>query len=208
MKWWDWIQATFKNLLYFILLCQQTLVKLLTYFMNSSFKIRFSIYLEIPRCPVWCLASPINLSSRRSLATLFMPEMPLWLDDRNFKTLSKNLEAFFSKCEIWFTVPINQRPVIFKRIWPKRQRNFFKDPHEDNSCQLKSIHFKKSVTRSSFLSKSVVIFVIVILKMTTLFERNEDRVTGFLKWTDFRYIYFFTERDGCRLESLNRKTVS
>jgi hypothetical protein len=33
----------------------------------------------------------------------------------------------------------------------------------------------------TFLSKSVVIFVIVILKMTTLFERNEDRVTGFLK---------------------------
>ena len=46
---------------------------------------------------------------------------------------------------------------------------------------LKSVHFKKAVTRSSFLSKSVVIFVVVILKMTTLFERNEDRVTGFLK---------------------------
>ena len=25
----------------------------------------------------------------------------------------------------------------------------------------------------------------IINKMTTLFERNEDRVTGFLKWTDF-----------------------
>ena len=47
--------------------------------------------------------------------------------------------------------------------------------------RLKSVHFKKPVTRSSFLSKSVVIFVVVILKMTTLFERNEDRVTGFLK---------------------------
>ena len=46
---------------------------------------------------------------------------------------------------------------------------------------LKSVHFKKPVTQSSFLSKSVVIFVVVILKMTTLFERNEDRVTGFLK---------------------------
>ena len=33
---------------------------------------------------------------------------------------------------------------------------------------LKSVHFKKPV-------------VVVILKMTTLFERNEDRVTGFLK---------------------------
>ena len=46
---------------------------------------------------------------------------------------------------------------------------------------LKSVHFKKPVTGSSFLSKSVVIFVVVILKMTMLFERNEDRVTGFLK---------------------------
>ena len=49
------------------------------------------------------------------------------------------------------------------------------------SCLLKSVYFKKPVTQSSFLSKSVVIFVVVILKMTTLFERNEDRVTGFLK---------------------------
>ena len=46
---------------------------------------------------------------------------------------------------------------------------------------LKSVHFKKPVMRSSFLPKSVVIFVVVILKMTTLFERNEDRVAGFLK---------------------------
>ena len=47
------------------------------------------------------------------------------------------------------------------------------------NIELKSVHFKKPVTRSSFLSKSVVIFVVVILKMTTVFERNEDRVTGF-----------------------------
>ena len=46
---------------------------------------------------------------------------------------------------------------------------------------VKSVHVKKPVTRSSFLSKSVVTFVDVILKMTTLFERNEDRLTGFLK---------------------------
>ena len=39
---------------------------------------------------------------------------------------------------------------------------------------LKSVHFKKPVTQSSFLSKSVVIFVVVILKMTTLFEKNEE----------------------------------
>ena len=52
---------------------------------------------------------------------------------------------------------------------------------------LKSVHFKKPVTWSSFLTKSVVIFVVVILKMTTSFGRNEDRVTGFLKWTDFNH---------------------
>ena len=49
---------------------------------------------------------------------------------------------------------------------------------------LKSFHFKKPVRRSSFLSKSVVIFtdfVLISAKMTTLFERNEDRVSGFLK---------------------------
>ena len=45
---------------------------------------------------------------------------------------------------------------------------------------LKSVHFKKPVTRSSFLSKSVVIFNTTTTNMTTLFERNEDRVTGFL----------------------------
>ena len=52
---------------------------------------------------------------------------------------------------------------------------------------LKSVHFKKPVTWSSFLTKSVVIFVVIILKMTTLFGKNEDRVTGFLKWTDFNH---------------------
>ena len=49
---------------------------------------------------------------------------------------------------------------------------------------LKSVHFKESVTRSSFLAKSVVIFADFVLipgKMTTLFARNEDRVTDCLK---------------------------
>ena len=46
---------------------------------------------------------------------------------------------------------------------------------------LKSVHFKKPVTGSSFLSKNVVIFNITTTNMTTTFERNEDRVTGFLK---------------------------
>ena len=59
--------------------------------------------------------------------------------------------------------------------------------------QLKSVHFKKSVTQSSFLAKSVVIFsdfVLISVKMTTLFARNENRVTDFLKWTNFRCLNF------------------
>ena len=59
--------------------------------------------------------------------------------------------------------------------------------HNGFKIVLKSVHFKKPVARSSFLSKSVVIFVVVILKVTTLFKRNEDRVTDFLKWTDFSW---------------------
>ena len=46
---------------------------------------------------------------------------------------------------------------------------------------LKSVHFKKPVTRSSFLAKSVVIFNVTTTNMTTLFERNENHATGFLK---------------------------
>ena len=52
---------------------------------------------------------------------------------------------------------------------------------KNKTIGLKSVDFLKPVTQSLFLSKSVVIFVIVILKMITLFERNEDCVTGFLK---------------------------
>ena len=51
---------------------------------------------------------------------------------------------------------------------------------------LKSVHFKKLVTRSSFLSKKVLIFNKPTTNVTTLFERNEDCVTDFLKWTDFK----------------------
>ena len=54
---------------------------------------------------------------------------------------------------------------------------------------IKSIHFKRSVTRFSFLAKSVVIFsdfVLISVKMTTLFARNENRGTDFLKWMDFK----------------------
>ena len=65
--------------------------------------------------------------------------------------------------------------VAKERPWLKKSLFLCK------KTNLKSVHVKKPVTRSSFLSKSVVIFVVVILKMTTLFERNEDHVTGFLK---------------------------
>jgi hypothetical protein len=51
----------------------------------------------------------------------------------------------------------------------------------ESEISLKSVHFKKLVTQSSFLSKSVVIFNITTTNMITLFEINEDRVTGFLK---------------------------
>ena len=43
---------------------------------------------------------------------------------------------------------------------------------------------KVTIPLSIFLmvkSSEKILFVVVILKMTTLFERNEDRVTGFLK---------------------------
>ena len=49
---------------------------------------------------------------------------------------------------------------------------------------LKFVHFKNPVMRSSFLAKSVVIVTEIktkSAKMTTLFARNEDCVTGFLK---------------------------
>ena len=52
----------------------------------------------------------------------------------------------------------------------------------DRKGLLKSVHLKKPVvTRFSFLSKNVVIFNITTTNMTTIFERNEDCVTGFLK---------------------------
>ena len=46
---------------------------------------------------------------------------------------------------------------------------------------LKSVHFKKTVAQSF---KSIVIFAEIktkSAKMTALFERNENNVTGFLK---------------------------
>ena len=48
---------------------------------------------------------------------------------------------------------------------------------------LKSVHFKETVARSSFLSK-LWYFLICIEKYHN-FERNEDLATVFLKWTDF-----------------------
>ena len=62
--------------------------------------------------------------------------------------------------------------------------NFYEFKKEYLPRQLKTVHFKKSVTRSSFLAKSAVVFAGIktkSAKMTTLFARNEDRVTKFLK---------------------------
>ena len=52
---------------------------------------------------------------------------------------------------------------------------------------LKSIHFKKTVGQSSFLSK-VMSFSLCFefSKNDNTFERNEDCTNVFLKWTDFR----------------------
>jgi hypothetical protein len=57
-----------------------------------------------------------------------------------------------------------------------------------NICSISKYELKSVHTRSSFLSKSVVIFTDFVLISATLFERNEDRVSGFLKWTDFSLI--------------------
>ena len=46
---------------------------------------------------------------------------------------------------------------------------------------LKSVHFKESVTRSSFLAKSVVIFPGIKTKSVKMTTRKEDHVTDFLK---------------------------
>ena len=73
---------------------------------------------------------------------------------------------------------LKMRAVMTSKNSNTVARNSFSCPRV---LLLKSVHFKKPVTRSSFLSKSVVIFNITTTNMTTLFERNEDRVTGFLK---------------------------
>ena len=59
---------------------------------------------------------------------------------------------------------------------------------------LKSVHFKNPVTQSSFLSKALS-FCWLCFDFTendNTFERNEDRVTGFLKWTNFRCYLFLS----------------
>ena len=69
---------------------------------------------------------------------------------------------------------------------PRGKGTYFK-----NSCEgkaLKSVHFKKTVAQSSFLSK-VLSFLLKSKqsqrKWQNAFERNEDCATVFLKWTDF-----------------------
>ena len=60
---------------------------------------------------------------------------------------------------------------------------------------LKSVHFKKTVAQSSFLSK-VLSFLLTLFwfqQNDNTFERNEDCATVFLKWTDFKYIFNLNE---------------
>ena len=70
---------------------------------------------------------------------------------------------------------------VIKEVGGRGGQMMMFDDKVDGCWWLKSVHFQKPVTRSSFLSKSVVIFNITTTNMTTLFERNEDRITGFLK---------------------------
>ena len=69
---------------------------------------------------------------------------------------------------------------MIKNLRQNAKFKTYKLNNNDNNS-LKSVHFKKPVMRSSFLSKSVVIFNITTANMTTLFERNEDCETDFLK---------------------------
>ena len=66
------------------------------------------------------------------------------------------------------------------------------------SFLVKSVHFKKPLTRISFLSKCCH-FLWNQRKLYWKwqhFERNEIRVTGFLKWTDFSTAWLWWKMRG------------
>ena len=75
--------------------------------------------------------------------------------------------------------------------------NFLMSWKKCGLMSIKSVHFKNPVMRSSFLSKSLsftiqhqlnqnkVSWCNINIENDNNFERNEDRTTVFLKWTDF-----------------------
>ena len=76
---------------------------------------------------------------------------------------------------------------------------------------VKSVHFKKTFMRSSFLSKLWYFSIqhqltskqsqLLLYWKVPQYGRNEDRKTGFLKWTDFRKSTLFLHflRPHCRI---------
>ena len=54
---------------------------------------------------------------------------------------------------------------------------------------LKSVHFKNTYICAILISfKIVVLFVLICIEMYHNFERNENRATVFLKWTNFSFL--------------------
>ena len=83
---------------------------------------------------------------------------------------------------------------------------------------VKSVHFKKTVAQSSFLSK-VLSFSLTLFwfqkKNDNTFERKEDCATVFLKWRDFKckliklYItYLFIQFQSYSLPKLKKKVFT
>ena len=141
---------------------------------STSFRGRYSskLILYLLRNEVY---GAVSTYRKRKMTWLLWP----FLENLNFssnKKINGSTYADFEKSKIWMP----QMLMFWTRIGPNTKKYL-----PSQYSPLNSVHFKKPVTRSSFLSKRVVIFVVVILKMTMLFERNEDHVTGFLKWTDF-----------------------
>ena len=83
----------------------------------------------------------------------------------------------------------------FHKVWKYILGNVWPRTHPNVYQPLKSVHFKTPVARSSFLSKSLSVSIQHQLNQNKVswcciendndFEKNEDRATGLLKWTDF-----------------------
>ena len=93
-------------------------------------------------------------------------------------SLTRETDTKMTRAKSW---AIFKTSILKRSNWPKHQFCLL------TKC-LKSVHFKKPVTRISFLSK-VLSFSLKskqsYIENDNAFERNEICVTGFLKWTDF-----------------------